>query len=293
MERYQKTTRNFMTSYRGDDMGRKYREYTYDDWKKAMDLHNKYKLGYRRISRMLGISQYTVRNWLHYGKIPPTAKWRAEPSKELSYIIGVVQGDACVSKSKSWYRYRIDLAVIDKEFAIIFSKILSRILDVNYHEPRWSKRRKRWCVEYRSKSFYEWYKKTKREGLEGFKPYIEHDIETVRHYLKGLFDSEGSNYRCKRISLYNTKKKLLEYVQYLLEKYFDIKSTGPYLVHKAGDITIINGIVSRYNNDYYVIDIGRKQYIQRFLREIGFSIARKQLGLKKYETVLAEGIGYI
>jgi len=63
-------------------MGRKKREYTYDDWKKAMDLHNKYKLGHRRISRILGIKEDTVGNWLYKGVVPPAAKWRAEPSKD-------------------------------------------------------------------------------------------------------------------------------------------------------------------------------------------------------------------
>jgi len=43
-------------------MSRKYREYTYDDWKKAMDLHSKYKLGHIQISRILGISKKTLRN---------------------------------------------------------------------------------------------------------------------------------------------------------------------------------------------------------------------------------------
>jgi len=78
-------------------------------------------------------------------------------------------------------------------------------------------------------------------------------------------------------------------VQYLLKKYFDVVATGPYLVHKAGDSWIINGIETRYNDDYYEISISRKLHTQRFLEEIGFTIVRKQLGLKKNEKVFVEG----
>jgi len=218
-------------------MGRKRREYSYDDWKKAMDLHNKYKLGDRRISRILDINEGTVKKWLYYGVVPPAAKWIAKPSNELGYIIGILHGDGCVTKikkSEPGYDYRIQLNTVDKEFAIIFSKVMAKLLGMNYHKPYWSEKDKAWCVTYNSKAFFEWYKKCEGKGLEGFKRYIEYNKKTVRYYLRGLFDSDGNNYRNKRIQLYNSNKKLLEYVQYLLKKYFNIVATGLYLVHKAG-----------------------------------------------------------
>jgi len=52
-------------------------------------------------------------------------------------------------------------------------------------------------------------------------------------------------------------------------------------------------VKTRYSNDYYYIAIYRKEHVLKFLREIGFSIIRKQLGLKKHEKVFAEGIGHI
>jgi len=274
-------------------MCRKKREYSYGDWKKAMELHNKYKLGYRRISKILGISEGTVNNWLYKGIVPPSAKWKAEPCIELAYVIGTVHGDASVCKNKRRHQYIIELNTIDSEFVEIFSRMISRLLGVRHHEPYWNEKEKKWQVAYRSKAFFIWYKKTKKQGLEGFKPYIEHDIETVRHYLKGLFDSEGSNNRNKQIRLTNSKKKLLGYVQYLLEKCFDIKSTGPYLVEKAGSIMMINGRRVVRKHDCYEISINRKEDIQRFLEEIGFTIVRKQLGLRKHEKVFVEGIGHV
>jgi len=276
-------------------MGRKRREYSYDDWKKAMELHNKHKLGPTKISRILGINEDTVKNWLYKGVVPLAAKWKAMPSKELAYTVGVLHGDGCINKYKKrgGYEYVIQLEVTDKEFAIIFSKVMSRLLNRKYREPWWNEKRKVWRVVYQSKAFYEWYKRCEGQGLQGFKPYIEHDTETIKYYLKGLYDSEGNNNGNKEIRLGNTKKKLLEYIQYLLKEYFGIKTTGPYLQRKAGSIITINGIETRYKHGYYRIVIGRKQHIQKFLSEIGFTIIRKQLGLKKHEKVFVEGIGYL
>jgi len=80
-------------------MNRKRREYTYDDWKKAMDLHNKYKTGYRRISRILGINENTVKNWFYKGVMPPAAKLTVKPCIEPAYVIGVLhRGDGTVYK---------------------------------------------------------------------------------------------------------------------------------------------------------------------------------------------------
>jgi len=112
----------------------------------------------------------------------------------------------------------------------------------------------------------------------------------VKYYLRGLYDSEGNNYKNKLIQLSNTEEKLLEYVQYLLKKYFNIVATGPYLNKKAGTKTIIKGVEYHYNQNLYSIQINRKLHVQKFLEEIGFTIMRKQLGLKKDEKVLVEGM---
>jgi len=271
-------------------MGRKRREYTYEEYIKAMELLEK-GYGLTETCRLLGWPEArasTLYYWKH-GVIPPAAKWKAEPSRELAYITGVLHGDGSVYKNEANYEYKIELAVIDKEFAETFSKVIAKLLNRKYIEPWWNKKEKKWQIEYRSKAFYQWYKRCEEKGLEGFKPYIEHDTEMIRYYLKGLFDSEGCNYRNKRIKLSNSNIELLEYVQYLLKKYYNIISTGPYLQRKTGTKMIINGIETLYNRDFYVISICRKQHIQKFLEEIGFSIVRKQLGLRKHEKVLVEG----
>jgi len=270
-------------------MSRKQREYSYDDWKKAMDLHNKYKLGYIRISRILGINENTVNKWLYKGVVPPAAKWVAKPSKELAYILGISHGDGNITKNEANHEYIIQVGVIDKEFAEMFSKVMAKLLDTSYHKPRWNEKEKKWRVRYKSKAFYLWYKKCEEKGLEGFKKFIEYNKQTVKYYLKGLYDSDGYNYRNRKIHLGNTNIELLEYVQYLLKKYFNIKSTGPYLNKKAGTKTIINGVKTTTKHNCYYISITRKLHVEKFLEEIGFSIVRRQLGLKKHEKVFVEG----
>jgi len=109
-----------------------------------------------------------------------------------------------------------------------------------YHEPYWSE--KKWWVKYHSKPFYLWYKRCEEQGLQGFKKYIEYSRETVKYYLRGLFDSDGGNYRNKYIYLSNSNKKLLGYVQCLLKECFSIIATGPYLQKKSGSKIIINRV---------------------------------------------------
>jgi len=275
-------------------MGRKRREYTYEEYMKAMELLEK-GYGLTETCRLLGWPEArasTLYCWKH-GRIPPLARWRAEPTKELAYVIGVLHGDGSVCKDEFRHRYIIELGVKDKEFAETFSKVMAKLLDMSYREPYWNEKDKVWHVAYDSKAFFEWYEKTKKQGLEGFKKFVEYNRETVRYYLRGLFDGEGNNNGNKQIRLTNTNKELLEYVQYLLKKYFNIKATGPYLRIKAGTTVTINGVEYKSNYDYYAIVISRKLHVQDFLKKIGFTIVRKQLGLKKYEKIFMEGIGYV
>jgi len=99
---------------------------------------------------------------------------------------------------------------------------MSRLLNRKYIEPWWDEKERAWRVVYKSKAFVIWYKKSEKQGLQGFKPYIEHDIETIRYYLIGLFDSDGNNDGNRQIQLSNTNKELLEYIQDLLLEYFGL-----------------------------------------------------------------------
>ena len=257
-----------------------YKLYSYDEWKMAVELLNQ-GYGLTEVCRILGWS-VTRKSSLHYWKSgkhrPPAARWIPKPSNELAYILGVLNGDGSTVRMHH-YNYDVELLVKDYEFAVEFSKAVAKLLNKKYKKPRWSESHNKWRVTYSSKAFYIWYK---QQTLETLKPYIEHDKKTIASYLRGLYDSDGYNYRCKQIFLLSNNEELLHYVQYLLKKYFNIIATGPYLNTKAGSISKKkNGEEIKTNYDIYQITINRKQHVARFLSEVGFSIREKQLGLPR------------
>ena len=194
-------------------------------------------------------------------------------------MLGVLYGDGYLAKEYS-YHYDLELIVKDYEFAEEFSRAVAEVLGKKFKSPRRLLRRPDiWRVRYYSKAFHTWFK---RQTLDTLKPYIEYNMDTVKHFLRGLYDSEGYNYKCRRILLYNSDQELLKYTQYLLKRYFNIKAIRPYLYIRAGSIhRMKNGREFKTNHNCYHTAIYRKGDVQRFLSEIGFSIKEKQLGLKR------------
>lgn len=261
---------------------RRQKSYSTEEYEQAMQLLKK---GYSltQVCKLMGWP-ITKKTTLYYWKKglsrPPSTRWRPKPSKELAYVIGVLYGDGNIERHG--YHYDIKLNTIDYEFADAFSKAMAKLLDKKYEKPKYigiqRGRNYGWKVTYSSKAFYQWYRK---QNLDILKQYIEHNKDTVAHFLRGLYDSDGSNYMCKKISLYNSNIELLRYVQYLLKRYFNIIARGPYLTRRAGSIMKRIGKTYKRSSDNYVIAICRKLHVQRFLSEIGFSITEKQLGLPR------------
>ena len=252
-----------------------YRSYSYEEYLKAMEMIK--RLGVSETSRKLKIPECTLYGWKNGEYIPPAAKWIPEPSKELAYVLGVLHGDGSICVNN--HRYKIRLKVKDLQFADIFSIAMAKTLNKKYSTPRWYEPKNIWRVVYHSKAFYMWFKE---QTLETLKPFIEHNKETVVNFLRGLYDSEGNHYKCKKkysqIRLYNNDTELLEYVQHLLRKYFGIVAKGPYLNGKAGTKSKMENRIIRKNHNNYQIVIYRKQHTEKFLNEIGFSILEKQFG---------------
>jgi intein-encoded DNA endonuclease-like protein len=155
------------------------REYTYEDYIKAVDMYKR-GIGPTEISRKTGVKKRTVRAWIYEGKIPWLARWHPEPSNELAYILGVLYGDGYTVKEHN-YTYDIELLVKDYEFAEVFSRNMSKLLNKKYMKSEWSKSHNRWRVYYRSKAFHQWYKK---RSLESLKQYIEYSKENIANFLK-------------------------------------------------------------------------------------------------------------
>ena len=140
-----------------------------------------------------------------------------ELSIELAYILGVIEGDGCVSRD------RIVLSAIDKDFvdefernlrAIGIKKITRGIVEKSKKNPKW---KDQYEVCAFSLDFVEWY-----EGLNKYDEYVRmfgDSEEMMCAFLRGTFDSEGTVYVkynnfgdviSGEISFCNTNKGLID-----------------------------------------------------------------------------------
>ncbi len=213
-----------------------------------------------------GVNQFTV------------PKPNLEPSYELSYLLGVLKGDACLYKSrnrrnKPWFIYMIQLGVRDKEFAEYFldnlEKIFSRrVKIIQYYDDR---NKLFYRVAMRSKIFYEWYvSKSEDEIFEIGKSYPS-------AFIKGVFDSEGNlsynkNYPLLRICSSNSR--LIQEIQLWLKKFYDIISK---ISVRSSKEQVINGRLCMFKKDIYILKISNKRHIEAYFKHIGTSISRKQM----------------
>lgn len=250
---------------------RRWRPHTREEYVKALKLMQK-GLSVRKIAEMLSVPIHTLYDWRKGNFKPVAAWWEAKPSLELAYALGALLGDGTVVKKRSGH-YIVRLVTKDYKFAYEVSHALSTVLCKPLKLPKKDKAQKSksalWVIQYYSKAFYCWYRELQEQLQNGsvkrLRRYIEHNKnkQIVRAFLRGIFDAEGSHYyngRRRRIKLVNTNLTLLRYIQHLLSHYFSIPSR----IDKCGKA--------------YTLVIDRKAATNRFLREVGFTIVRRQNG---------------
>ena len=197
----------------------------------------------------------------------------------MAYVLGVLIGDGYIVKEHG-YHYDIEMLVKDYGFAEAFSEALAKMLNKNVKKPIWSESYNKWRICYTSKAFHTWFR---NQNLKSLKNFIGYDRDTIKYFLRGLYDSEGGHYRYvysygrrEEISLSNNDLELLHYTQYLLKNYFNLVTTGPYINKRDGEVsTKRDGEKIKINHNNYKIEIYKKQHIQRFLDNIGFNIRKK------------------
>ena len=200
--------------------------------------------------------------------------------EDLSYVLGVCDGDGCVYKEKIKHNmpfpsmrkdyadtYCIELKAKDKEFVGEFMQKLVRVTKrPDNRKPRSIfKSGNFWRVVVRSKQFGKFYFNSNWTGL--LKQY-------PRGYLRGFYDSEGNLSYIKGrecIRLFNTEPKKIQLINQLLS-----------LLNIKGHTRIYRkrGIPTNYSTntiDLYVIQINGKS-AKEFLEKIGSNIPRKQGG---------------
>lgn len=136
------------------------------------------------------------------------------PSPELSYVIGVVLGDGCVSKYKN--SHQIILSVKDKDFVEYFSSCMKKLLG---RECKVSlDNRGMYIVRYTSQNIYSFIYPKEEVGK-----FIEIIDIFPAEFIAGFFDSEGTVYRQNgkkswTISFSNTNTTFLNLVSRCLSK---------------------------------------------------------------------------
>lgn len=209
-------------------------------------------------------------NKIKHNSLPKTSY---KPSKELSYIFGVMIGDGnCFyTKSKHGTTGGLILRVKDKDFALNFKKALKvwSGLPVSFSLGSNNLYHVRLCSV---------------EASKFIKSYKLDDVKSLNrvykcYFLKGLFDSEGSitgknlSQRSKAarwVGFYNCKENTISLVSHLLKE-FEISHKIRSRIHSGFGSTKLQ---------YELLIYGRNNLI-KYSHHINFSIRRKQKILKE------------
>jgi len=122
-----------------------------------------------------------------YGLVAPELKpENAELLKDFAYVLGwLIKGDGSVFRSGSHFVVKIKCRNYDAVYAA--SRALSNVLGKKFAHPR--RDEGFWVVVYYSKPFVLWWK---RRELDDLKPFIEFNDDTMKEFIRGYFDSDGT-----------------------------------------------------------------------------------------------------
>ena len=262
-----------------------------NEQKKIFRLVKKLKsqgLGYKRIIKRIGAEQKvklhlsTLSYWFNNDvKLLGGENWFEEkPSRELSYLIGVMFGDGSITHNSKKQEYIIKLEAIDKDFVKKFSHCVSAVLDRERDYPiHKNKRGPIYSTHARSKQLYYFIKCLKKDFSKA-KPFIE---VYPAEFIQGLADSEGcpcisasKRLSCRIGVAYSTNLPLLEYAKMLLKREYEIISA--IRLHKQAGVTdsIIGGRQITRTKDLYSLEIRPKLNMINFQSNVSFTIKRKR-----------------
>lgn len=259
-------------------------------WKKwtkeelAFLIQNYEMMTWREIGQKLGRSRDSI--FCKVKQLTLSGKMKGKGGKgynyvlkpELSYIIGVLLGDGHIVKQG----YSLRLNSVDYDFCEAFASAFASVLRMQKPPTIiYSPSLKQYIVSVGCKKLYNLLKDASFHNL---KQIIE---KYPAHFIRGLADSEGSinkthrriQHHSYKIKITNTNLELLQYVKFLLERYFDIQSYIN-LSNRKGNAHIWNGKLIIATKDCYALIIGRKEDILKFFNSISFAIQRKKIALE-------------
>lgn len=249
-------------------------------------LYKEKKISTLDLAKKYNCSSWTIRHNLIKNKIAlrkpfDFLKWKSPGNQivpnfknisNLSYILGVILGDAWLYKYKN--NYFIGLDALDKIFCISFFNSLKQ-LNLN---PNIFPKGRHWRTIASSKVFYDWFKKLKFQDIK--KMALAQPIS----FLKGFYESEGcllKSYNKKRdksyflIIIVNTQKELIELAIVLLEKL----GFNPKMNFRK---TPLN------RKDIWVVNLNRQKEVKAFLREINPCIKNNTKFINEDEEIIIQ-----
>jgi DNA endonuclease len=255
-------------------------------------------LGPARIASQLrdtysvSVSPGTIRHWIVGDRKPERNTRRKnifkhEPSRALSYIIGANVGDGCTITS-NWC---VKLEVADFDFASTFNtkmaSLFSRAVTNKILTREEVGRLPMYIVKYSSKQL------AKLLQLP-LKKLLELAFAYPLEFLRGFFDAEGhvdvrASRKGFRVSagVENSNIRLLQRIKQILLKVCQISSVIN-RKRKAGTLKVIRGKAFRMRKASFTLMINRFDDLQRFAKQISFSITRKNQKLEDAFSIVAE-----
>lgn len=199
----------------------------------------------------------------------PVIEWHPEESKELFYILGVLEGDGYVERDTP---YKIALGVTDESFIKEFQRALAAIglkssnRAIYIEQPKHRKnsfkgKKQLYRLRVHSKSFSRWYWDIFDYNLILKNIFKE---EYMMAFLRGIFESEGHlDKKTLRARIVNTNEELLTVCQKIL---FEYEFHPTMVLGSEGT-----------NLSIYHLTINRKSETERFIKKINPCIMRKRL----------------
>jgi predicted phage terminase large subunit-like protein len=171
------------------------------------------------------------------------------------YLMGLLVGDGCLRKATPRLSCA-DISILDKlkEYNFEFSKIKGSAYDFSI------------------KKFYDKIRDCGLEGTDSWDKFIPNQYEGSKHFLRGLFDADGSvSKKYHSIHFVTVSERLADDVMRNLlyfgivarKKYYEYSRTDKSPEHKAYRITIYNG------------------FLKEYYEHVGFSCAQKMNKLKQ------------
>ncbi|MCW4016757.1 MAG: hypothetical protein NWF06_10340 [Candidatus Bathyarchaeota archaeon] len=222
------------------------------------------------------------------------------PTPELSYVLGVIEGDGFVytckvkrrSSSQPPYEQNIvELIVKDKEFAEEFSEAVKATINTKTRMTK-TKRKSDWgtgeyyVVRTYSSPFVKWYKALTKQQLT---THIEKSGKKgIASFIRGFFDSDGTAYfKRNPVTKISPDTGITLHTSAMQRQIKIVKSDKQKILmlqHLLKNLNITTTItMTDYNGkrkNMYQIRIIRAESQVKFCKQIGSSIPRKAQTLK-------------